>query len=475
MNTIQTIIKNVGTLSLSYGICYVIGFFILIYSARYLGVVNFGILSFALAFTGIFGVFIDFGMNSLTTRELARDKSLTPEYISNVIIIRIILSIVVFLSIIVVINILGYNEKTIYVVCFIALYNIGMIFSQLFYSIFQAYEKMEFQAVGTIIYYIVLFLGVLILIHYKLSIIEFAVIYSIVGLITFGFAFLVFIKKFFRPQIKFNLDFIKDLIKISWPFAITGISINLYNWIDTILLSFLTGQLAVGLYNASYKLMLWFIFIPVVINTALFPLMSQYYITSHKSLKFSFEKLVKILALIGIPIGFGTVLLANKAINLVYGYQFIGSVIALQILIWSTVIIFIRNPYERLLESSNKQSVVSKIFVLGVIFNIIANLLVIPKYSFVGAAIINVITDLIIGILLIYGTSRIGFSISRHTQISIIKIIFASILMALFIKLIINLDIFLIIFIGLIFYLIIIVLLRVMDETEILMLRSIFK
>jgi len=207
MNTFQKIIKNIGTLSISYGITYILGFFILIYSARYLGVENFGILSFALAFTGIFGVFIDIGTSMLTTRELARDKSLTGKYISNLITIRIILSVIVFLTIALVINLLGYNETTIDVVYFIALYNVGLIFSQLFYAIFQAYQKMEYQALGNILYYVILFLGVLIIIHYQLSLIEFAIIYAIVGLIIIGYTFLMFTKKFFTPKLKFNFDF----------------------------------------------------------------------------------------------------------------------------------------------------------------------------------------------------------------------------------------------------------------------------
>ena len=62
MNTMQRIIKDVGVLFISQMLSYVLGFFTLIYSARYLGVEGFGILSLALAFTGIFSVCIDFNL-----------------------------------------------------------------------------------------------------------------------------------------------------------------------------------------------------------------------------------------------------------------------------------------------------------------------------------------------------------------------------------------------------------------------------
>ena len=143
-----------------------------------------------------------------------------------------------------------------------------------------------------------------------------------------------------------------NLILEAWPFAITGISINLYLWIDTIILSLIKGPDAVGLYNASYRFISVLLFIPIVFNNVVFPLMSQYHISSKVSLKFTFEKLFKIMVLIAVPIGVGTVFIANKIIILIYGDQFMGAVISLQILIWSTVLIFTRSPLERLLESS---------------------------------------------------------------------------------------------------------------------------
>ena len=81
MNTVQRIAKNTGVLLISQIASYIIGFFIIMYTARYLGAEGFGILSFALAFTGIFVVFADVGLRQLTVREVARDKSLAGKYL----------------------------------------------------------------------------------------------------------------------------------------------------------------------------------------------------------------------------------------------------------------------------------------------------------------------------------------------------------------------------------------------------------
>jgi len=57
MNTVQRIAKNTGVLLFAQIASYILGFFFIMYTARYLGAAGFGILSFAIAFTGIFGVF----------------------------------------------------------------------------------------------------------------------------------------------------------------------------------------------------------------------------------------------------------------------------------------------------------------------------------------------------------------------------------------------------------------------------------
>jgi len=92
MNTVQRIAKNTGVLLISQIASYIIGFFFIMYTARYLGAAGFGInpfkkrlrkmlrLSFALAFTGTFGVVSDLGLSTLMVREVARAKSLMGWY-----------------------------------------------------------------------------------------------------------------------------------------------------------------------------------------------------------------------------------------------------------------------------------------------------------------------------------------------------------------------------------------------------------
>ena len=462
---------NIISIIISYGL----GFFTLIYSARYLGVDGFGTLSLALAFTGIFSVFMDLGLSTLTIRDVARDQFIAKDYIGNITLLKIVLAFITFFLIFLIVNILGYNQQTIQVIYLIAFYTIFSTFSQLFYAIFQSNQKMEYQSFGTILSSFILLSGVLLAIYYKFNITQFSAIYTIVGAVILTYSFLIFSWKFYLPKIIFNKEKWANLIKESWPFAITGISINLYLWIDTIILSVIQGPEAVGLYNASYKLILTLLFIPTVFNNAIFPIMSKYYVSSKESLNVTFEKLLKIMIIIAVPIGIGTVILADKIILFIYGEQFTGAIIALQILIWSTVLIFMRSPLERLMESSNRQLIVTKVFTMGVIFNVIFNLIVIPKYSYIGAGIITVLTDVLVLGLLIVATKDLGISILKKIIIDLFKIVLASLIMGITLNYIIKVNIFLSIIIGTIIYISALLLFKIVDEDEILMIKSIFK
>lgn len=474
MNTVQRIAKNTGVLFVSQILSYILSFFFIMYTARYLGAEGFGILSFALAFTGIFGVFADLGLRILIVREVARDKSLATKYLGNIVIIKIILAFLMFALTAITINLLGYPQQIIDLVYLIAISVIMSAFTQMFYSIFQSYEKMEYQSIGTILNSALLLLGAFFLIFRGYSVVGFAYLYLIASTTVLIYSFILCSWKFVLPKIEVDWTFWKFLLKESWPFAITGVSITIYLWIDSILLSLLKGQEVVGWYNASYRLIMALVFIPVILNTSIFPLMSQYYVSSKKSLKISFEKLLKLMIFIGIPIGIGTLLIADKVILLIYGDQFINSIIVLQILIWSLVFIFMRSPFERLLESVNKQAVVTRIVIIGVIFNIIANLILIPKYSYVGAGIVTVFTDILILFSLIIATKNIGFSLTKKALIDITKILIASIAMGIFLKYLLNLNLFMIIIMGAVIYLLISIILKIIDEDEIAMIKSIF-
>lgn len=440
MSTVRRIARNTSVLLTSQVASFVLTFFYMMHIARYLGPASFGILSFALAFTGIFGVFTDFGLSSLTIREVARDRSLAPKYLANIGLMKVALVAITFGLIALTINLLGYSEQTIKVVYLLALSVLITAFTTMFYSIFQAFERMEFQAIGRMLNAALMLGGTIIAIKLGLSVVGFAFLFFIVSLIALGYGFAVMKLKFSNPTsaslakaMEFDWSFWKESIKEVWPMGVMAVCTTIRFRTDTIMLSLMKGDAAVGLYNAAYRLLDISVVIPSMFMASMFPVMSQYYKTSIGSFNRVYEKSFKYLLAVALPMALVVTLLAQPIINLVFGSEFTGSVRALQILIWAGATMYVSMLVGAAFVTANKQMLSMKLTVLSVILNVILNLILISKYGYIGASATTVggeVFGLFLGIFFLtkYGH---GFSTASTWSAPLIGISAAGALVAL--------------------------------------------
>jgi O-antigen/teichoic acid export membrane protein len=395
-----------------------LGFFSMAYMARYLGAANYGIISFALAFTAIFAILADIGLSYLMMREVARDKSLASKYILNISVMKIVLVTVTFGLIALTVNLMGYPQQTINVVYVIGLYVIFNSFNGMFYSIFQAHERMEYLSIAQVLNAALILAGIILAIKHNYSIAGFGWIYFLATAATLVYSLVITRWKFpdslLWPPRKTDWDwgFCKQIIKQAWPFALTSVFATIYYYISTVMLSKMEGDEAVGWYNAAFRLMLLPLFVPTVFNTAIFPVMAQFSISSKASLEFTYQRYFKYMLLLGIPIGVGTTLVSDQFIVLIFGKGYEPAVITLQILIWSVVFIFMGSVFGRLIESLNKQVIATIYCGIGAALNVVLNLLLIPRYSYTGAAASMVATEFAVLFLAAIFCFRLGYGIS---------------------------------------------------------------
>lgn len=467
----RRIAKNTFVLLVATIISYILMFFINVYLARYLGVEGFGILSLAIALTGMATIFTDLGLNTLTIREVARNKILTRDYVINITVIKILLALLTLGIIFLTVNILGYSNEVSQVIYLITFSVIFTAFTNIFNSIFQAYELMEYISIGTIINSALLFTGVLIGISYNLDIFFFAGAYIIASLIVLCYSIFIYLRKFSIPKISINLSFWKLTLQEALPFGVTNIFGSIYYWIDSVMLSKMAGNEVVGWYNAAYRLMFVSLSIYTVYITAIFPVMSKFYKTSDEHLKFTYERSYKYLLIISLPIAFGTTLLANKFILLIYGDGYSNAILALQILIWTVPLLFINGLTGYVIGAVNRQMILTKITFIGMVLNIILNLILIPKFSFIGSSIATVVTELILCPLLIYPLFKEGYTDRKSLSKDFAKLIISNFVMIIVIIFLKEFNILLTAVIAPLVYLVVLYLSRALDEFDISLIR----
>ena len=406
MNTVQRIAKNTGVLLASQIASHIIGFFFIMYTARYLGAVGFGILSFALAFTGIFRVFSDLGLSILTVREVARDKSLASKYLGNIAVMKIILVIITFGLIAVTINLLGYPEQTIKVVYLVALSIIFGAFSGMFYSIFQAYEKMEYQSIGHILSSILMLSGALFAISQGFSVVVFASIYFIVSAVVLGYSFVVCVWKFVLPKMEVDWSFWKPTIKMALPFSLTIIIAGMFFNIDIVMLSAMKGDEFAGWYKAAVTLVLIIISAAASFIYAIFPITSKLFVAAKDTLQTTVEKSSKYLFILALPISAGIFLLADRFILLIYGADFAPAAIALQILSLYLPLRVISHVTGWTLASINRESLRTFSAGIALSLNVCLNFILIPIFGIVGASTATVISQILLFTLYFYFVAK---------------------------------------------------------------------
>lgn len=395
MNTAKLIGKNISCLAFAQLITMFASLVLVVFIARFLGDAEYGKLSFSQSFTSILVIFADCGLNVMSIREISKNKELAGKYLTNTLVIKLILAVITFVFICVIIEYMNYPKDTVVLVILIGISAIVNTFSQYLRSIFKAFEKIEYEALLNSLYTLILVSTSLLLLYKGFGLIEIAYVYVISELINFLLSLVVVVKKFTRPTYIIDFNFWKFLIKESLPFSMTMFVGIIYLRIDTVMLSMMKGDAVVGWYNAACTIMYSLLFIPNIAILSIFPLMSKCN-RNPDDLKIIIEKSAKYLLIISLVITMVIFILSDEIIYTIYGEMFTNSSIVLKILCIYLPLRFINNVTGYTLASINKEPYHAFGGLIGACTNILLNLLLIPKYSFVGAAVATVITEVIL-------------------------------------------------------------------------------
>jgi O-antigen/teichoic acid export membrane protein len=445
MQTIKDIVRNSGFLLLSGVATNILSFFALLYIARYLGPENYGLYTFVFAFIYFFSFIPDMGVHQILVREAAKEPEKAGKLIGNGVIMQISLSLVALFLAIVLINIINFPQSTrnaLYIA------SLGLLISGIgaYGIIYEAKLRMEYSLLFNLANRAVLLLLIFLAIsnHWGLN---FLILASVSATLTHNLLMMLFAKKLVKVSFDIDVPLMKQLLKEAIPIAIASVFTIIYFRIDIVMLSFLRGDTEVGFYSAAYRLTDALVFLPTVITTSTFPLMSKYYKDSVDSFNFAYTRTFKYLFATGLLIAILVTFASDKIIHIVYGPEYQSSAIALQILIWTTAIMFITTLIGTTCISSGNQQIVSQRAIIAALLNVILNLILIPWIGYTGAAIATVLSTFV---AMMFGLFWINKNLLHENLFkkTISPIIAASAITLLIILLRPHVDIFLLCFVS---------------------------
>lgn len=429
MTKIHNIAKNTSYLTLALIVQKVISFAYFVLLARFLGPADMGKYYLAISLTTIFSVFIDFGLTNVLTRETAKQPEAASRWLGNILTLKLPLSLLSVLGILALVAVSGYDETTrllVYISC------ASMVLDSFTGTVFGAvrgFHNLKYESFAS-----VLFQLIVLVFGYGALRLGGGLAWAMAALALASLANLAYGLFVARRRIGLKLvllaekPFMRELLGISWPFALYGIFQRLYTYLDTVLLSFLAGAHAVGLYQVAFKIIFALQFLPLAFTASLYPALSSYWQNNRQQLAVSFERSINYLTIISLPIIVGTVALAGK-ISLLLKSGFEDSVLPLQISIISLFFIFINFPIGSLLNACDRQG--KNTLNMGIVaaLSLALNFLLIPRWQAVGASLTVLITNIVMTGLGLFWAKRIISYRSRNNFKVGLKSLLASLLM----------------------------------------------
>ena len=372
------------------------GLFIGVWVARYLGPNDFGILSYALAFIAFFSWLSQLGLNQILVREIIKFPEKTYEIIGTAFFLKLFGGIIavglVFLSV----NLVKPNNSIIKLVTI--LLSTGFIFQSLdiIELYYQANVLSKYTVIAKNIAFICSSLFKIFFILKEYSV-EYFAIAHIIDLFLAG-GLLLFVYTITGHSIKywkFNKEIAVALIKYSWPLMISSFLITIHMKIDQIMIDSMLTIKDVGTYSVAVRLSESWYFIPTIIVATLLP----YFVDLRKkNLDLYTKQIIQLLSLmfwLGIIIGMIVLCFGKDLILLVFGIQYADSYLPLAFNIWGGILVSQGLVCGVWLIAENMQIYRLYTQLISVVFNISANLIVIPILGITGAAISTFLTYLI--------------------------------------------------------------------------------
>lgn len=364
----------------------------------------------ALSFINIFAIFIDLGLTPAFIRQTARTQEQSQRQYHLIITFKILSSVLVAATVIASVMVLEQSGLSHPQLAYVRWAALGMILDAMTstgYGFFRGLQRLEFEAIGTVLHrVVVMIVGLTAL---QLGADPIVVIIALVVGSTANFLYASF--HLWRQGISWRPAWrwseLRPLLKTALPFGLAALFTAVYANSDTVLLQIFQDHRAVGLFGTANKMVIAFQIIPAALVGAVYPAMSAAFINDRPRLQRLFTDAMRYLMVVFVPIMVVIVTLANPLVLHIYKKVWIDAVWPLRVLAIGLPFLFLHYPVGYLLNAANQQTRNTWNIAITVVLNIAANLVFIRLYSYRSVALISVASSALLFTLGLWYARRV--------------------------------------------------------------------
>lgn len=384
---------------------------------KYLPIEQYGAYNKVYNYLGIFAFLADLWLYAITIREISKQPKDTEKIMGNVLSLRIVLGIfVVAFALCVAFFLPAYNDPLLLIaLSIIGIFTIVSLINSALLAYMQSQLKMEFSLISLVagkllnLWAVALFLMLIFSAPWAENLaFESVFIAALAGIFLNTLLNYFYVSKSITLRPLWDKEYITHISKIALPYGIALFLSVVYFKVDIILLSFLEAQekadISIALYSLPMKIVevlmvLWGFYL----NSLLPTLTQKFQKGEKKSLSQLYFISLKLLFSFGVLIFFLWNLFAVQTLSIISTPEYINptnhiysSVDAFRLSLAVLMFNFMANVSIYMLIAAERQSLLLWINGGVTLFNIVGNILLIPKYSFIGAAVITVISQILL-------------------------------------------------------------------------------
>lgn len=386
------IARNTGATVIIRGGSGIARILLLLLIAKRFGPEDFGRLSLVLSLVEIVRVIADFGLDIVTIRRFSVNKLLSERLLGNVLSLKLISATLGYIASIVVYWLLYHDSEGVKIAFIVGASLYTSLLLNAFVSYFQANLTMSSLIISSLVsalsYISLTFFGL----SRHWSLVFFAAIIPASEMIN-----LLITSSIYRSisfvRLRFNRRIILSLMRESAPVAIGGIAVVFYLRLDSLIVGFFLNEESVGVYSAGYRFTEPFMLVFSSLSLSIYASLSKYKKgdVSQKAGQAMFRLIATV---VGLSSG-AAFLLSFFAVRLLalISPQYNDAVTVLRILSLSIVFKAVNAQLTAMINSRGRFSLITVIAIINLTINIVLNLLMIPKYGIIGAAIAVTATE----------------------------------------------------------------------------------
>ena len=362
--------------------------------ARYLGPAEYGKLAYVLAIVAFFQVVSTLGLDGIVVRDIAKNKDEAGVILGTTFMMRLIVGIACWLGLVVFMALIyGWGNENMWLALFIG----GSLLFQAADTI-DLWFQSQTQSRRTVL---AKFIAILIsstlrvaLITLKAPLVYFAVAF----LVEFGIAALALYFSYQRFRCGQNWiaqlkERGKTLLRESWPFIISSVSVMVYLRIDQVMIRNILGEKELGIYSAVLIFSTGWYFVSTTINSSLLPAMTKLRESNEKLFLEQLVKIFRLLIAFGILISILTIWQSKNIIQLIYGSKYTDGSKVLSIHILTIIPIFMSAGQNLWIYIEKKSKLFLQQSIVGCMVSLILNSFLIKYNGIIGAAISSVVAQ----------------------------------------------------------------------------------